>query len=267
MNRILLPLLALIAGTAAAGGPYADGQALAQAVYDRPNGDDSIVAGKMILTESGKEPRVRDLYTFAKDKGGGQVMNLIRFLTPADVTDVGMLTVDYPGAKSDQWLYLPALGKVRRVPSERQGGRFVGSDLYNEDLKDREPDLDTHTIVGEEKYKGVDTTVLESVPVDPSNSSYDKRVSWINTDILIPVRVDFYQNGQLIKRAEALRIEKKQGYWTVMEQKMTHLDSDHSTRTTVEQIRYDLGLPDEVFTQQVLEDPQRDKGYLAALQH
>ncbi len=246
---------------------YADeaGTALAQAVYDRPNGDDNISIGQMVLQEPGKEPRTRKMIAFGKDKGGGNTLNLIRFKTPADINGIGMLTLDYPGDKSDQWLFLPDAGKVRRVPTNRLGGKFVGSDLYNEDLRDREVNMDTHTITGEDKIKGLDVKILESIPVDKKNSSYSKRISWVSTKVLLPLKVEFYQKGKLVKRAEAAKLEKKQGFWTVMVQKITDMKTKHTTRTIIQKITYDVGLPDAVFTQQVLEDPQRDQEYLKGM--
>ena len=261
-SYLLTAALLIFVAAKAAADPYADGQKLADAVYNRPIGKDVFAAGVMILQDAGKAPQTRQMYSFGKDKGGGNRLNLIRFESPPDISGVGMLTISHPGGATDQWLYLPALGKVRRIPSDLKGGRFVGSDLYNEDLRNREPNMDRHKVTGTEKYKGQDVTILESTPVDPDNSCYSKKISWISNQILVPLRVDFYQHDKLIKRAEALRIQKIQGIWTVMDMLVTDLDNKHTTEVKTEKVTYDSGLPDDLFSQQVLEDPQRDKSFI-----
>src|SRR5665647_3703492 len=111
---------------------------LAQRVYDRPNSEDATFAITMTLTEKGHSPRVRKLILYRLDKKAGEVSTLIRFTEPADIEGTGLLTQDRAGSDSNQWIYLPALKWVRRIDSNRKGGRFVNSDYYYEDLRDRQ---------------------------------------------------------------------------------------------------------------------------------
>ncbi len=238
-----------------------DGRALAQRVYDRPDGKDSVVAGRMILREPGHKPRNRKTYSFTLDLGNGEVMSLVRFVEPADVNGLGLLTHNYKGDKSDQWLYLPELGKTRRIPSKRKGGRFVGSDLYYEDLRDREVSMDTHKILGTDKVKGLECTLLESIPIDKKNSVYSKRVSCINLQSLLPLRIETYEKGRPSKVFEALKIEKIQSIWTITDQRITDLESKHETRLIADKVLYNQGLEPSLFARQVLEDPVRDESF------
>lgn len=249
--------------TQAAVDAYKRGKEIAEAVYNRPTGKDTSSYGTMILVEQGHAPRVRQTYTYRLDKGHGKVFTLTRFTAPADIAGVGLLTIDYPGDKSDQWLYLPALERARRVAGNRKGGRFVGSDLYYEDLQDREVAMDRHKWLGQEKIAGVLCDKVESVPVNPSNSVYSKRVSWVHPQLLIPLRIDFYQQNkdQPVKRLTVQRVEKIQGYWTVMESTMEELASHHKTLMRTERIVYDRNLPQSLFTRQMLEDPVRESKF------
>lgn len=251
--------LLLCAWTAVAFGGE-PGRALAQAVYDRPDGDDMSSRGVMVLVEEGHEPRVRTMFTYRVDKAPGEVWNLIRFTTPGDIAGTGMLTLDHPGDETDQWLYLPALERTRRIAASRKGGRFVGSDLYYEDLQDREVAQDRHTLLGEEEIQGVLCKKLESVPVDASNSVYSKRISWIHPDVLIALRTDYYKphQGDPIKRLIVHRIEKIQGYWTVMDSTMHDLETGHRTRLRSDEVVYDRNLPDALFSRSHLADPARE---------
>jgi hypothetical protein len=192
--------------------------------------------------------------TFRRDAGGSEVWSLIRFLSPANIEGTGLLTRDYPGGQTDQWLYLPALEKTRRIAGDRKGGRFVGSDLFYEDLRDREPAMDRHRLRGTESLDGTDTRVLVSTPADPGNSTYSRRISWIHPRTLIPLRVDYFRRGndKPIKRMRVHRIEKVQGFWTVMDSTTVDLETGHRTRIRVDAVRYDQDLPDSLFTRRAL---------------
>ncbi|RNE91145.1 outer membrane lipoprotein-sorting protein [Marichromatium sp. AB32] len=233
------------------------GERLAQQVYDRPDGRDLTTRGTMVLQERGHAPRTREMFIYRRDQGGGEVSTLIRFTAPGDIADTGLLTIDHAAGESDQWVYLPALGKPRRIPAARQGGRFVGSDLFYEDLRDRRVALDEHRWLRQETYEGVRTEVLESTPVDPGNSVYGKRLSWIHPEALVALRIDFFRPGQNqpFKRFTARRLERIQGYWTVTDSLMTDLDSGHQTRMTSTLTRYDSGLDPVLFSRRALEDP------------
>ncbi|MDZ7803455.1 outer membrane lipoprotein-sorting protein [Thiohalophilus sp.] len=258
-------LFGMVPGLAAGStGEESAGRQLAQQVYDRPDGRDMSTRGKMILQEADHSPRVREMITYRREVKQAEVHSLIRFTAPADIRDTGLLTLDYPDGSSDQWIYLPALDRSRRISANRKGGRFVGSDIFFEDLQDRKVNMDHHRLLGSEKISGMTTRVLESVPVDASNSTYGKRVSWIHEPSLLPLRIDYYGRGptdQPIKRLEVHRIEEIQGYWTIMDNTMTDLDSGHQTRLVNDVVVYDRGLSGELFSSRFLEDPASERRY------
>jgi len=251
-----LSLAAAMLPGAAGASAEEQGRQLAQQVYDRPDGKDMSTRNKMILTEHGHPPRSRTMYFYRRDQKPGEVWSLARFTEPGDIAGTGLLSLDYPGDVSDQWIYLPALKRARRVPSTRKGGRFVGSDLYYEDLQDREVAMDTHRLLGEEELEGAKVLLLESIPVDPSNSAYSKRLSWIHPEVLLPLRIDFYTKGrdEPSKRLKVHRIDKIDGYWTVMDNTIKDLQSGHQTRMVIEEVIYDRDLPESLFERRALED-------------
>lgn len=247
---------------------YADGKELATAVYNRPDGDNSLAIGSMVLVKEGYKPRIRQMYTFTLDKGNGNKSMMIRFKKPVDITNTGLLTLDYEGDKdSDQWVYLPAIKKSRRISSSRKGGRFVGSDILYEDLRDRPVDMDNHRIIKEDKFNKMDVFVLESIPSDPDNSVYDKRIGWIHPKTLLALKVDIYRDGskEPVKRILAKKIAKKQGYWTVMTSVVRDLKTGHETHLQLNSIKYDQDVPGDLFSLKYLEDPQREKEIIKQL--
>jgi len=269
MRRLLAVLLCLMLGLLLSASAFSastelkDGTALAQRVYDRADGKDVSTRAVMVLTEKGHSPRKRDLFTYAMDLGEGERWSLTRFTKPTDIAGTGLLTKDHPGGDSDQKLYLPALDKVRRIVSSRKGGRFVGSDLYYEDLRDREVDMDHHRLAGKGKTGGQMCEILVSTPVDPDNSVYSKKISWIHPATLIPLRVDYYEKGREkpIKRMKVLKLKKIQGYWTVLDSIMYDLETGHKTRMATKSIKYDQGLTGALFSDQALADDSREKKF------
>lgn len=256
-------LVLVVAGVARAESAAEAGRALAQAVYDAPNGDDFAARATMILAEKGREPRVREMMVLSADRGPAERWSLTRFSKPADVRGVAILTKDHPGDESEQWLYLPALDRVRRISSGRKGGRFVGSDIFFEDLRDREVDMDRHLYKGKGKLGKLVCKILVSQPVDPDNSVYSKRVSWVHPKTLIPLRVDLYQahSDKPVKRLRVKRIRRIQGFWTVIDSTMTDLESGHVTRIRYSGVKYNQNIPDKLFSSRSLSDENAGLAY------
>ena len=265
LNAVIRALACLGAGLLIGSAAQADeaGLALAQRVYDRADGKDASSVVTMSLIAEGREARERSMVLYRASATDGEVSTLIRFTEPADIAGTGLLTLDAADGESNQWIYLPAMQRVRRVDSNRKGGRFVNSDYYFEDLRDRKPTMDTHRVIGQETIAGVACEVLESVPVEAGNSVYLRRVSWIDPVRLLPLRVDFFEKDaeQPSKRLEVVVRDQVQGYWTVMDSTLSDLRSGHRTRLVVERIAYDRGLPARLFSSKALEDERGEKEF------
>ncbi|MCB9964571.1 MAG: outer membrane lipoprotein-sorting protein [Rhodospirillales bacterium] len=240
------------------------GTQLAQSVYDRPDGKTMVSQTTMILEKEGSQTRRREFFSYRQDGAAdGEVNLLVRFTVPADVQDTGLLTLSHADGESDQWLYMPALARVRRIAGDRKGGRFVGSDLYYEDMQDRKVNKDAHTYIGQDKVNGAMCDVLESVPVEASSSAYSKKKIWVHPQTLIPIRIDFYEKNQSepVKRMSVQKVDKVQGIWTVMDVEVKDLKNKHTTRIITDHVVYNSDLPESLFTQAALQDPSREVSY------
>ena len=236
---------------------------LAQAVHARPAGRDLTTVSLMELTDKGRAPRQRELVAYRLNKGRGEAVNLIRFLDPADIAGIGLLSLDKADEASEQWLYLPELDRVRRIAGDRKGGRFVGSDLNYEDLQERKPSRDRHRLIGKEPVGGVDCDLLESTPVEASNSVYLKRISWVDRATAMVMRVDYFEKDLATPSKRWLLLSRKKHgeYWTVMDSRVTDLATGHETRMTVQSVLYDRKLPAKLFTPQALADESIEAEY------
>jgi len=260
MNMLSIVLCLALSGGVGSAYADAEGLAFAEKVYQRADGDDYAAFTIMTLSGGGRD-RVRKMYTYRWDaEGRGNAKTMLRFVAPGDVAGTGLLTIDYADKDdSDQWVFLPALGRERRISSQRKGGRFVGSDIFYEDLRDRHPGKDQHRLLGNEALNGVELVRIESIPVDKSNSVYSRRLAWVNPDMLVPMRIDYFESGtqQPSKRFEVQRVGKVSGFWTILESTMTDLKGGTSTRLVDEKSTYNQGIPEKLFTSRYLRQESR----------
>ena len=261
--RLILLAAALIlfsAGPVSASPPSAQsdfslsGKALAQRVYDRENGNDSLARATMELIGKGGRKRVRDLTIYSKDTGSLR-KTLIRFHSPADIAGTGFLSIEKEGGDTEQFLYLPALRRTRRVVSSQKARRFVNTDFTYEDMERRSVEDSDHRIAGEEKIGTTDCWVLNSRPKIEADSQYSLIKSRIAKKIYVPVLVEYFdKKGNLMKKYRVNRLENIQNIWTETEVVMEDLRKKHRTILKTKNVVYNTNLNDRVFTRRNLEN-------------
>lgn len=265
LQTLLACLLALCAGPALGDEEerLERGRLLMEAVFDQAAGAQLAIFLRMELIEPGRESRVRELQVFRRGPGAGPAATLIRFTAPGDIAGTGLLSTGDGLTGIDQWVYLPAHGRIRRIPAGRQGGRFAGSDFFYEDLRDRPVDLDQHRWLGEEWLDGEPVERVESRPIDAASSSYARRVSWIDPQRALPLRIDYYrgQDGNPFKRFEVLATERVGDLLLISDSRMLDLASGHQTRLRQLCMEQRDDLPDYLFSVRALEDPRLDRPF------
>ena len=230
------------------------GQELAQMVYDRDVGEDSLSEQIMELIPANGQKRVRELTVSSSDRENGR-KTLIRFTSPADIQGTGFLAIEDGKGDTEQFLYLPALKRTRRIVADQKARSFVNTDFTFEDMQ-RQPVADSeHSIGGEEDLNGVQCWILESRPKPEAESQYTMIRSWVARDMHLALRVDFFAGGpEPTKRYTVLQLENIQEIWTETKVSMEDLGSGHKTTLENKAIKYNTGIPDSVFTQQALEN-------------
>lgn len=241
---------------------YADNaaRAIAQAVYDRDDGKTIIQDMKMILIDKNGNERIRDIKTFGKDFGKDDY-RIMFFKSPADVKDTSFLTYDYDDASKDddQWLYLPALKKVKRIPTSDKSSSFMGSDFSYYDMTKRNVDDYTYKIMKHMSVRGHDTTMMVSLPANEDvveESGYVKTIGLIREDIDMVVRsIGFLKNGDT-KYLDVTKMHEQDGVWVIDEMVMTTKQGKITTHKTILQftnIEVNKPIADNVFTTRRLE--------------
>jgi outer membrane lipoprotein-sorting protein len=175
----------------------------------------------------------------------------ILFITsPAIVKNTAFMNFSYSGAENERWIYLPALGMVKRISSGGGDQGFMGSDFAFDDLVQRRPDRDRHTIVRDEVYQGRECHVVESI-LPEDEASYGRMVTWVADDIWIGLRREFYdRKGVLVKTLEVMGLEQIGWFWTISEMTMTTLKTGHSTTMKLSDLTIDTGLTEDDFTEE-----------------
>ncbi|MCG2759492.1 MAG: outer membrane lipoprotein-sorting protein [Desulfobacteraceae bacterium] len=228
------------------------GKEFARKVYDRENGNDSTAHMIMKLINKRGHERIRDFTSYSKDYGP-IIKQLIRFTSPADIEGTGFLSIEKSEGETEQFLYLPALRRTRRIVSSQKSNQFVNSDFTYEDMERRPVEDSEHIIVGEDKIGNIDCYLLESRPKKESDSQYSLLKSTIAKNIYIALYTEYYdKKGKLIKKYRAIKVEKIQDVWTETEVIMEDLKNKHKTILKINNIVYNTNLDDDIFSRQNL---------------
>jgi len=194
--------------------------------------------------ESNRQIRIR---TLEVENDGDK--NLSIFDTPRDVKGTAFLTFSHKVGDDDQWLYLPALKRVKRISSRNKSGSFMGSEFAYEDIASQEVEKYTYTFLREETYEGRDCFVNESYPVDLKNSGYTRQVSWRDKDEFRLWKVEYYDRKQAHLKTLTLKdYEQYLGqYWRAAEMEMINHQNGKSTKLLWKNYRFKTGLTDRNF--------------------
>ena len=204
----------------------------------RDDGDHSIQDMEMILIDKRGNQRVRKLRSFGRDVGEDK-QSIMFFLTPADVEDTGFLTYDYDEAEKDddQWLFLPALSRTKRIASSDKSGSFMGSDFSYADMTERPLDEYEYTLMKETEVGGHPVWQIQSVPTterEKDETGYTKSVSFVRKDNFVVVRsVSWLKKGNRLRYMEVQDLQQIDGIWVAMELSMTTKKGKQTLHKTI----------------------------------
>jgi predicted RND superfamily exporter protein/outer membrane lipoprotein-sorting protein len=219
-------------------------------------GDDGRAQVRMTITDAQGRERIRQFAILRKDKvDGGDQSYAVLFVRPADVRNTVFLVEKHVDGDDDRWLYLPGLDLVKRIAAGDKRTSFVGSHFFYEDVSGRAIDEDNHELVKTtDKYY-----IVESKPKDPGSVEFVSWTAWIDKKTLIPVRMEYVDDkGEVYRKIEALEVRDFEGHPTVTQMKVTDERTGGSTLSEFRNVEYDIGIPDEVFTERTLRNPSRE---------
>jgi len=215
---------------------------------------DSFVNLKMVLVDKAGNESVRDMRVKSLEGEGGEGdKSLMIFDTPKDQEGVAMLTYTHKTEPDDQWLYLPALKRVKKISSRNKSGPFVGSEFAFEDISSQEVEKYKYKFLRDETLDGMDCFVTERLPED-KYSGYTRQVAWVDKKEYRILKVEYYdRKNSLLKTLRNtgwnLYLEK---FWQPDLSVMQNHQTGKATRLVYENYQFKVGLDDKDFTKNSL---------------
>jgi outer membrane lipoprotein-sorting protein len=233
------------------------GKEIMEKVDQRDEGEDQVSRSVQQLINDRGQKRLRDSIRIKKNykgKNGFDAKTIIFMKSPPQVKGTAVLMWSYlkKDKDDDQWLYLPALRKVRRLSASDKEDSFMGTDFTYDDMGDRKVKEDRHRLLKSEVLKGKDCYVVVSVPKD-KGYMYSKKVSWIVKGKWLPLKVEFYdRKKRRLKTQTFSRWKKIKAVWTVGKIEMSNHLTGHRTILDTKQVKVNVGVPDATFKERTL---------------
>ena len=225
------------------------GLAIANEVDSHDQGwGDTTASMKMVLRNKQGEESTRAIRIKSLEVNGDGDKGLTIFDSPRDVKGTAFLSFSHVTKPDDQWLYLPALKRVKRISSANKSGPFMGSQFSFEDLASFEVDKYKYKFLRDEKLGEHESFVVENYP-QYEYSGYTRQVVWIDKQRYIPLKVEYYdRKNDLLKTLEFNDYKQYLNkYWRAQKQVMKNHQNGKSTVLTLSDYRFRNGFNERDF--------------------
>ncbi len=208
---------------------------------------------KMVLKNKQGQQSDRSIRIDTLEVQGDGDKSLSIFDAPKDIKGTAFLSYTHSVVPDDQWLYLPALKRVKRIASANKSGPFVGSEFAYEDLASQEVDKYTYKWLRDEPLDGRECFVIEAYPVY-ENSGYTRQVVWLDKAMYQPIRIDYYdrKNAELKSLVSGDWNQYLDKYWRPGLMNMVNHQTGKSTDLTWSNYQFKTGLSDRDFDRNTL---------------
>ena len=219
-------------------------------------GKDGRAKVTMQIIDSQGRSRAREFIILRRDDDDtdGKQKFYVYFNKPADVKKMVFMVHKNLDRGDDRWLYLPALDLVKRIAASDERTSFVGSHFFYEDVSGRGVDEDTHEILEEDETY----YIVKSTPKDPNSVEFSSYKNWIHKGTFLPIKTEYYDDqGQKIRSYSALKVEMISGHPTVTASRMENHETGGKTLMNYSAVKYDVGLPENIFSERYLRKAPR----------
>lgn len=251
----LISMLLLLPNLATAESPVEKGLAIAREAEIRDQGFQDFTADmRMVLKNRNGQESIRTIRIRTLEVDGDGDKSLSIFDDPRDVKGTAFLTHSHKRGDDDQWLYLPALKRVKRISSRNKSGSFMGSEFSYEDIASQEVEKYTYIWLRDEMYDGRQCFVSEQYPVDRENSGYTRQVIWLDKAQYRPLKIEYYdRKNTLLKTLNVKHYQQYLGkFWRADEMYMLNHQSGKSTALYWTRYQFRTGLTDDDFNKNSL---------------
>jgi len=167
---------------------------------------------EMTLINAHGDKTTRKMITETIEQDGDGDRSISNFQWPADVKGTRMLTWSHKTGDDDQWLYLPALKRVKRISSRNKSGSFMGSEFSYEDLGSQEVEEYTYKYLDDQTLDGRSCWRIERYPVS-KKSGYTREVAWFDKEYMNPLKIEYYDRKEELLKVGLFSKYKKYDQW------------------------------------------------------
>ena len=214
---------------------------------------DSTAEMKMELKNKQGQTSIRKVRVKTLEVEGDGDKGLSIFDTPADIKGTASLTYSHSLKPDEQWLFLPALKRVKRISSKNKSGPFMGSEFAYEDISSQEIEKYTYKYIKDETINGIDCFVVERYPAY-KHSGYTRQVAWVNKEEYRPEKIDFYdRKNTLLKTLNYTDYQQYLNkFWRADTMHMVNHQTGKSTTLSWNNYQFKTGLTEKDFNRNSL---------------
>jgi hypothetical protein len=204
----------------------------------------------MVLTNDRGAQRTRTMSIRSMlQENGIDAAVLTRFTQPADIKNTGFLQVESSAGNDDIWVYLPALGKTRRLAANNKRDSFFGTDFSYGDILLPPVEKYVHSLLRMESLDGARCYVIESKPKDPqtrNDTGYSRKVSWIDAESFVERKVEYYDTRETLLKTQMIadirEVEPDKDRSLAMQREMKNHQTGHTTLYRIDNFELDSSL-------------------------
>jgi len=218
-------------------------------------GEDGRAEARMLIVDSKGNKQIRQFTILRKDQQdlGNQDM-LVFFSRPTDVKGTIFRVTKKVESDDDRWLYLPALDLVKRISAGDKRTSFVGAHYFYEDVSGRNPKEDQFTLLNSDDR----FYTLKAIPKNNNSVEFAYYIAKIDKTSFLPMQVSYFdQQGKKQREMQVLETAEIDGIPTVMHSKISQFSDNSYTEMRFRSIHYNLGLPDDIFSERSLRNPPK----------
>ncbi len=234
--------------------PEEQGLQIIQEVDARDTGfNDSSADLNMLLINKSGDSSERTLTIKTLELAGDGDKSLTIFNSPRDIKGTAFLSFTHALKPDDQWLYLPALKRVKRISSANKSGPFLGSEYAFEDLTSFEVARYKYKYLADEIINGIDCYAIEMHP-QYAHSGYTKQIAWIDKNRYIVIKIDYYGRQNTLLKTQIFNQYQQYltKYWRADEQIMSNHQTGKVTKLSWRNYQFGVGLSARDFDQNSL---------------
>ncbi len=197
----------------------------------------------MILKNRHGEESIREMRNRSLEVEGDGDKSMVIFDKPRDVNGTAFLSYTHKSGPDDQWLYLPALKRVKRIASNNKSGPFMGSEFAYEDIASQEVEKYTYKYLRDEVYEGQNSFVVMRYPVD-KRSGYTRQLVWFDQAEYRVQKIDYFDRKEALLKTLTFQDYKQylNKYWRADEMHMVNNQTGKSTRLIWSDYKFSNGL-------------------------